>query len=206
VQRSRLRRLHSIAGVVPLGVFLGFHLFVNSSAKGGADAYNATVHRLQQLPLLGAVEILCLMAPLVFHGVTGLFLIATVPVASERATRAGRALAVFQRVTGALVFAFVLFHLWTTRLVKFGDHESVDLFHLVQAALANPWIRTAYVLGILGVTGHLAAGLYAFTQTWDLARTPRTRAFVAAAAAGVFLTLAAIGLSTLAAFRLPNPV
>jgi succinate dehydrogenase / fumarate reductase cytochrome b subunit len=206
MDRSWFRRLHSIAGVIPLGAFLAFHLTVNASARGGPDAYNATVHRLQQLPLLGIVEIGCLLAPLAFHAVGGLFLIATVPVASEHPTRAGRARAVLQRVTGVLLFAFILFHLWTARLVQLEDHESLDLFHLMQSALASPWIRALYVGGILAAAGHFAAGLYAFAQTWGIARGPRARMAVAAFAVAVFLGLAAVGIGAVGAFPRPNPV
>ncbi|HEY2797338.1 MAG TPA: succinate dehydrogenase [Thermoanaerobaculia bacterium] len=208
MDRSWFRRLHSIAGVVPLGAFLAFHLFVNASARGGPEAYNATVHRLQQLPLLGIVEFVCLLAPLAFHAVGGLFLIATVPPGSEPATRtrSGRARALLQRVTGVLLFAFILFHLWTARLVQIEDHESLDLFHLMQSALANPWIRFVYFGGILAATGHLAAGLCSFAQTWGLARSSRARTAVAVFAVAVFLALAAVGIGAVASFRPPNPV
>lgn len=204
MERSWFRRLHSIAGIVPLGAFLAFHLSINASAWRGADAYNTTVRRLQQLPLLGLVEIACLLVPLAFHGVGGLFLIAAGPVPSERLTRVGRARAVLLRVTGVLVFGFVLFHLWTARLVQIEDHESLDLFHLMQSALASPWIRALYVGGIVAATGHLAAGLCSFAETWGLAKTPRARAAVAVLAAGVFVALCAVGIGTVAAFRLPT--
>ena len=206
MERSWFRRLHSIAGIVPLGAFLAFHLAVNASARNGAEAYNATVHRLQQLPLLGIVEIVCLLAPLAFHAVGGLFVIATVPVAAEHGTPAGRARALLQRVSGVLLFAFILFHLWTARLVQLEDHESLDLFHLMQSALASPWIRVLYFGGILAATGHFAAGLCSFAQTWGLARGPRARAAVAVFAVAVFLVLAAVGIRAVTAFPPPNPV
>src|SRR5262249_24928311 len=164
--------------------------------------------RFQQLPLLGAVEILCLLAPLAFHAVGGLFVIATVPIAEEASGRtpAGRARALLQRVTGVLLFGFVLFHLWTARLVQLEDHESLDLFHLMQSALASPWIRALYVGGILAAAGHLAAGLCSFAQAWGLARSPRARAAVAVAATLLFAGLSVVGIGAVAAFRLPNPI
>ena len=206
MERSWFRRLHSIAGIVPLGAFLAFHLAVNASARNGEEAYNVTVHRLQQLPLLGIVEIVCLLAPLAFHAVGGLFVIATVPVASEHPTRAGRARASLQRVTGVLLFAFILFHLWTARLVQLEDHESLDLFHLMQSALASPWIRALYVGGILAASAHFTAGLRSFAQTWGLARSPRARAAVSLFAVAVFVVLATVGIRAVASFPLPNPV
>jgi succinate dehydrogenase / fumarate reductase cytochrome b subunit len=208
MERSWFRRLHSIAGVVPLGAFLAFHLSVNTSARGGPDAYNATVRRLQQMPLLGVVEIVCLLAPLAFHAVGGLFVIAAVPIASEPAgrTRTGRARALLQRVTGMLLFGFILFHLWTARLVQIDDHESLDLFHLMQSSLANPWIRFLYVGGILAAAGHFAAGLCAFAETWGLARSSSARKAIVVFAVAVFLALSFLGIGAVAAFRIPNPV
>ena len=201
---SWLRRLHSISGVVPVGAFLAFHLYVNSSAARGADAYNATVRRLQQLPLSVFAEIACIFLPLAFHGVSGLFLTASVPISAERSTRAQRWLAILQRVTGVLLFGFILFHLWTARLVQIEDHESLDLFHLMQSALASPWIHALYVGGILSATSHLASGLWSFSETWGLAKTPRARAVVAVVAAGAFVLLSAMGVQALAGFQLPT--
>ena len=36
--RRLARRLHSLTGVVPVGVFLVFHLAANTEARKGADA------------------------------------------------------------------------------------------------------------------------------------------------------------------------
>ena len=202
--RRLARRLHSLTGVVPVGVFLVFHLAANTEARKGADAYNAMTRQLQSTPFLVAIEILLIAAPLFFHGIYGLFLIAAEPAGSGRSpqTPRRRAIGIVQRATGVVLFAFVLFHLWTARLVQIHDHESLDLFRLMQAALANPWIRAAYVAGILSATFHLSTGLYTFAETWGLAVGMRARRLVAATSAVVFAGLSAMGLSTLAAFRL----
>ena len=202
--RRLARRLHSLTGVVPVGVFLVFHLAANTEARKGADAYNAMARQLQSTPLLVAIEILLIAAPLFFHGIYGLFLIAAEPAGSGRSpqTPRRRAIGIAQRATGVVLFAFMLFHLWTARLVQIHDHESLDLFRLMQAALANPWIRAAYVAGILSATFHLSTGLYTFAETWGLAVGTRARRLVAATSAVVFAGLSAMGLSTLAAFRL----
>jgi succinate dehydrogenase / fumarate reductase cytochrome b subunit len=199
--RRLARRLHSLSGIVPVGVFLVFHLTANSAAIQGADAYNAMAARMQRLPLLGAIEVLLIGLPIFFHGIYGLFLVAgEEPGAGRPPGR--RALHVAQRVTGVLLFAFLLFHLWTARLVQIHDHESLDLFRLMQASLANPWIRAAYVAGILSATFHLSAGIVTFTEAWGLAASARARRLVSAASIVAFLGLSAVGLLSLAAFRL----
>lgn len=200
--RSWPRRLHSVSGVVPVGAFLAFHLYVNAAASRGADAYNAAALRLQRFPLSLVLEIALIFVPLAYHGVYGIYVAATEPASPQRPTRGGRLLALLQRVTGILLFAFILFHLWTTRLVQIRDHESVDLFRLVQAALASPWIHSFYVVGILSATLHLATGLWSFAQTWGLAAGRPARIVVALLALTLFVVLSAWGLRSVAAFRL----
>jgi succinate dehydrogenase / fumarate reductase cytochrome b subunit len=195
------RRLFSVFGVVPVGAFLAFHLLANAEARHGADAFNAMTRNLQGLPFVVLVEILVIAAPLFFHGIYGLFRIATdVPDPGRSPGR--RALTLIQQITGVALFAFVLFHLWTARLVQIHDHESLDLFRLMQASLAHPWIRAAYVLGILSATFHLSAGLFTFAETWGLAPSARARRAVTFVSAVLFLGLSALGLSSLSAFRL----
>ena len=201
-RRSRLRRLHSISGVVPVGAFLAFHLYVNAQASRGADAYNAMAVRLQALPLAVLLEIFVIALPIFFHGIYGLFVTATEPPGDELPGRTRRALSIFQRATGVLLFGFILFHLWTARLVQVRDHESLDLFRLMQAVLSNPWTHAAYVAGLLGSTAHLSVGLFTFSDAWGLARSPRARVVVAVAAAFVFAVLTGFGLRSIAAFRL----
>lgn len=199
---TTLRRLHAISGLVPVGAFLVFHLYVNAWASRGRDAYDAAVRRLQQAPLAGAAEILLILLPLIFHGVVGLFVIASLPPAAERRGRAQRALAVSQRVTGVYLFGFLLFHLWTTRLVQLSDHADLDLYRLLQATLASPWIRLVYVVGVLAASFHLAAGLWSLAALSGRVESPLARGGWLAGAAALFLTLAIWGLSALSAFRL----
>ncbi len=200
--RTRQRRLHSISGVVPVGAFLAFHLYVNAAAAGGADAYNATARRLQEMPLSVLLEIVLIALPLAYHAVYGLFVAAVEPRGAPGADRAGRGLAVFQRVTGTFLFAFLLFHLWTSRLVQVHDHGSLDLFRLMQALLSNPAIRAFYAAGLLSATAHLGAGVFTFADAWGLAPNPRARTIAAIVAVAVFAALSGLGLRSLSAFRL----
>ena len=206
--RSRLRRLHSITGLVPAGGFLAFHLWTNLAAARGADAYDAAARRLQEMPFSLAAEILLIALPLAFHGVYGLYIMATESAAAPPApsttapTPLRRGLSRLQRATGAVVFAFLFFHLWTTRLVQVRDHASVDLFRIVQAALGSGWIAAAYFAGVLAAIVHLSAGVWTFADTWGLARTRGARTGVCLAALAIFVILAAWSVVALKGFAL----
>lgn len=200
--RSRARRLHSITGLVPVGGFLAFHFYENSLAAQGPEVYNEAARRLQQLPFALALEILLIGAPLLYHGVYGLFLALGGGASASGESRPGPVLGPLQRVTGVVVFAFIVFHLGTTRLVQLQDHGELDLYFLVRSTIANPWLYAFYLAGILSATLHLSVGLWTFSVAWDLVPGPRARRFVAFLSAAVFLVLSVTGVRAIAAFRM----
>jgi len=197
-----LRRLHSLTGIVPVGGFLAFHLYENYTATRGADAYNKMTRGLQELPFAVAMEVLIIIVPLFYHGIYGLFITATSQPNTIASPYVRNWMYLIQRVTGVIVFAFILFHLWTTRFVQLSDHESLDLFRQVQAAVANPWIYAFYVAGILSATYHLANGIWTFCIVWGITVGPRAQRRMGWISLAVFLALSYIGLTGIRAFRL----
>jgi succinate dehydrogenase / fumarate reductase cytochrome b subunit len=197
-----LRRMHSLSGIVPIGGFLAFHLYENFTATRGADAYNEASRRLQELPLAVFLEIFVIVVPILFHGVYGLFITAESRPNPITSPFLRNTLYTLQRVTGVVVFAFILFHLWTTRLVQLDDHHSLDLFSLVRSTIANPWLYAFYIAGILSATFHLANGIWSFSIVWGLTVGPKAQQRMAAVSAVVFVILSVIGLRSISAFRM----
>jgi len=197
-----LRRLHSLSGIVPVGGFLAFHLFENYKATQGADAYNEMTLSLQRMPFALLLEIFVIAVPLLYHGIYGLFVTGTSSpnVISNRYLRNWMYFS--QRVTGVLLFAFILFHYWTTRLVQLQDHESLDLFRLMQASVSNPWIYAFYVAGILSATLHLANGIWSFSIVWGLTVGPAAQRRMMYVSAAVFVALSFLGLRSIHSFRM----
>jgi succinate dehydrogenase / fumarate reductase, cytochrome b subunit len=197
-----LRRLHSLSGIVPIGGFLAFHLYENYTATRGPDAYNKMTRTLQELPFAVPMEIAIIIVPLLFHGIYGLFVTSTAKPNVISSAYVRNWMYFLQRVTGVIVFAFILFHLWTTRLVQLQDHESLDLFRQVQAAVANPWIYAFYLAGILSATFHLANGVWSFSIVWGLTIGPKAQRRMLYVSAAVFLVLSYVGVWGIQAFRL----
>lgn len=197
-----LRRLHSLSGVVPIGGYLAFHLYENYQATRGAEAYNAMVRTLQEMPFALALEIGVIALPLFFHGVYGLFVTGTARPNVVSSKYARNWMYFLQRVTGIILFAFVIFHLWTTRFVSLRDHESLDLFRLMQSSVENPWVYAFYVLGILSATFHLANGIWSFSIVWGLTVGPRAQRRMMWISAAVFVLLSFIGIRSIQAFRI----
>jgi succinate dehydrogenase / fumarate reductase cytochrome b subunit len=77
-----LKRLHSLTGVVPVGLFLLGHFFASSYALNGPGAYNGISGFLARLPHVQLVELFGIAVPILFHMV--LVIIVTTGQASLR--------------------------------------------------------------------------------------------------------------------------
>ena len=189
-----LRRLHSLTGIVPLGGFLLFHFFENASARRGPEAFNQTVEEIGKMPYLYAIEISVLLLPILFHAVYGLF-IRTPSQPNVVSYGYWRNWAYFlQRFTGAVAFAFIGFHVVSTRGWAVFVKGAPITFEDMHQYLSDPALFLFYAVGILSVTFHFANGLWSFCLTWGLVTTHEAQKRVAVLSLFVFLVLAVVGL------------
>ncbi|MDP7407119.1 MAG: succinate dehydrogenase, partial [SAR324 cluster bacterium] len=65
------RRLHSLTGIVPVGLFLIYHLYIQLYLHSGAEVYNEVVNSFYDSPLALWVLALIVYTPLIFHSVYG---------------------------------------------------------------------------------------------------------------------------------------
>jgi succinate dehydrogenase / fumarate reductase cytochrome b subunit len=196
-----LRRLHSLTGVLPVGVFLLFHLFTNSKAVHGPEHFNASAVEISRLPYVVLIELFGIALPILFHLVLGL-IIATSGQLNVGAYRFGRNWGyVLQRATGVFLAVFIIFHVWTTR---FAPGAEADLFGHMTKVLRDPGTFVFYVLGVTAAAYHLGNGLFGFAIHWGIAtgRTAQRRAALLGTL--VFLVLTLVGVNSLFAFLDPQ--
>lgn len=192
-----LRRLHSLLGVFPLGLFLANHLFINSFAGKGPEAFNEKVDLLRGLPMLPTIETVGIFAPLALHIILG---IAIMRQARHNVGAHGYArnwAYTFQRMTGWLVLGFVVFHVWSLR---FGnDPGKLSFYDLLHGMFhESTALLVLYVVGGLATIYHFCNGLCTFAMTWGLTigKTSQRYAAIAATLIGLALTgLMAYGLA-----------
>jgi succinate dehydrogenase / fumarate reductase cytochrome b subunit len=146
-----LRKLHSLTGIIPIGVFLIEHLLTNSRAfhwfgifNGGRDDFNKAVHGLHELPYLLALEVFGIFLPLAFHALYGI----KIALSAEPNTRAYPYMAnrryTLQRITGYIAFVFIVVHLLKFRFAhligwgpSFLDPANVDKFEMTRQGLMS---------------------------------------------------------------------
>jgi succinate dehydrogenase / fumarate reductase cytochrome b subunit len=195
-----LKRLHSLSGVLPVGVFLLEHLFTNSRSLQGPQAFDEAAAELARLPFVVVIEALGIWLPILFHMVVGI-LIATTAQANTGKHGYGRNWQyLIQRITGIFLVFFLLYHTWALRFD--GKYlESASAYAYVNEHLAHPGILAFYVLGVLAACYHFGNGLFGFAIHWGLVTGRRAQQLAARVGFVVFLALSGLGLAALFGFR-----
>ncbi|MCL6453704.1 MAG: succinate dehydrogenase cytochrome b558 subunit [Alicyclobacillus sp.] len=192
-----LRRLHTLAGVVPVGLFLLEHLFTNAmaTAPNGAVQFNRAVDVIQHIPLLHFVEFFFIFLPLIYHGVYGLYVAFTSGYNAGQYSWTRNILFMLQRITGIITFVFIIFHLWTTRF-----SGKAPTFQMVHELVSNPAYFWFMIIGVVAATFHFANGLWSFCIHWGITVGARAQRVTAAVTMVIFVVLAAVGVDAIVAF------
>ena len=197
-----LRKLHSLSGVVPLGIFMFFHLL-----KNHAYAYSTTFNTsfdvlgtwLDSEPYRTIIETIFIFAPLLFHAVYGVYVAATSGANAARYRYFRNWFFVLQRVTGIISFAFIAWHLYGTRLQMLLCGASADAI-MMALIVGEPIGLACFLVGMLSCIFHFCNGLWTFLITWGITVSPRSQKVSGVVAVMLFLVLAHIGVKTILVF------
>lgn len=157
----------AVSGLCFIG-FLVMHLLGNLTLYGGGDAFNAYATKLHSLGIFLKVAEWGLLLLAVIHILTGLTLFfenwrarPTRYAVKKRA--GGRSLgSATMPYTGALLLAFVVFHLLNFHFV---DKSQTTIFQIVLTAFRNPFYVVTYVAAMLVAAVHVSHGLWSGFQT-----------------------------------------
>ncbi|MEM7627245.1 MAG: hypothetical protein AAF333_16740 [Planctomycetota bacterium] len=115
-----LRRLHSLSGILPIGVFVMVHLFTNMQMIWGQDsttgegAFQHEVNFIHSMPYLLFIEI-SLWGAIGFHAVLGLWYTFTGKGNVKNYSYGSNIRYTLQRVTGIIALVFIFLHIATLR-------------------------------------------------------------------------------------------
>jgi succinate dehydrogenase / fumarate reductase cytochrome b subunit len=195
-----LKRLHSLTGVVPIGLFLLEHLYTNARALQGPAAFDAAAAELARLPFVVAIEALGIWLPIVFHMVLGVLIATTSQANAGQHGYTRNWQYTLQRVTGVLLVFYLVYHTWALRFDA-GYLNSTSAYDYVNRHLANPAVLAFYVLGTLAACYHFGNGLFGFAIHWGLVTSRGAQRQMARLGLAVFLALSALGLASLLGFK-----
>lgn len=192
------RRLHSLLGVIPVGIFLTQHLIINHFATRGEEAFNKAAGFMGNLPFQLFLEIFIIFLPLIYHAIYGLYIAFTAKNNAGQYSFLRNWLFLLQRVTGIITLVFVAWHIWETRVqVAFGAEVN---FQMMENILANPFMLWFYIIGVLAAIFHFANGLWSFCVSWGLTISPRSQVITTYVTLGIFVALSIVGIRALLAF------
>jgi len=192
------RRLHSLLGVIPIGIFLMQHLVVNHYATVGVESFNKAANFMGNLPFRYVLETVIIYLPILFHAIYGLYIAFT---AKNNASQYGffrNWMFLLQRVSGVITLIFITWHVWETRVAAaFGNEVN---FQMMQDILSSPFMFGFYVVGIISAIFHFANGLWSFLVSWGITVSPRSQVISTYVTIIIFLALSFVGVTTLLAF------
>ncbi len=198
-----LRRIHSLLGVIPLGVFLFNHLLTNSTGIVSAEFFEEKVYLIHLLgPVLPLVEAAVIFIPLAIHIALGVYIATTSRIEVGSNLPYGRNWAyAFQRWTGWIALVFIVYHVIHLRFLHDMDAVpfSVELGHMFAGMDALIFIP-AYFIGAMAVIFHFSNGLCTFCMTWGITVGPESQRKMAYAATGVGAILTAMLVASIVGF------
>ncbi|WP_202617483.1 succinate dehydrogenase cytochrome b558 subunit [Roseimaritima sediminicola] len=178
-----IRRLHSLAGLVPLGAYMVVHLLTNASLLDSVESFQGAVYRIHSLGLaLPVIEWGFIFLPLLFHGLLGVWLIKNGRSNTSHYPYVNNRRYKWQRWTGVIALVFLLvhvfhlhgwfhFHIWLDvvahplGMANFRPYNAAS--SLARAMGSWPW-WVFYLIGVLACVYHLANGLWTAGITWGL--------------------------------------
>jgi succinate dehydrogenase / fumarate reductase cytochrome b subunit len=198
-----LRRLHSLSGIIPVGAFLFEHILIsNSSATGGPAAYARQVRFLASLPLVPVLELFGIWLPILFHALYGFYIWYRGEVNVGDYPWTGNWMYTAQRWSGAIAFAYIVWHTWTMRFTGIDLHEYPGAsFGKVQSEVFQTPMFLFYVLGLIAASWHFAYGVWLFCAKWGIISGEKARKRFLTVCLAFFFVLTSAGLASLTSFR-----
>ncbi len=167
-KRALQHRIHSLAAVGPLSLYLVYHLWQNWAALQGREAW---LKRTLQIEAIAGFELLFLFcSSLALHALLGWGKGESAGGLPAGTPGLGR----LQRLTGLGVLLFLSLHLYQVwfqcrndGLLCSGPYDDL------RTALGSPLFAGLYAAGVTVVYFHFAHGLSRAAVYWGLARSER---------------------------------
>ena len=170
-----IRRIHSILGIVPIGIFLCMHLTLNSSAIFGVDAWSAVIDGMRSVPFIILGELFIIAIPILFHAVYGFYIVYLSDMPLLRYQYVKNWMFILQRVTAVITTIFVIYHVLFVRILT---DSTLDVMSAMANALQTPVGFILELIGIWASIYHFTNGIFTFLVTWGVLQGDRIQKVV----------------------------
>ncbi|HZK83676.1 MAG TPA: succinate dehydrogenase cytochrome b558 subunit [Desulfosporosinus sp.] len=189
-----IRRVHSLLGLIPVGLFLTFHICLNLTALGGSGLYDKVIGTMQSFPGIFIVELVVIFIPIALHAIYGTWVVYTGQSNVLRYKYARNWFYLIQRISGVFTVIFIVMHVYLMRVGGEANFAALSEF------MSQPLGLIFYTLGILSAIFHFVNGLWAFAITWGITIGPHSQKMWLYTLVVVFMLLSVVGLADIWAF------
>ncbi len=198
-----IRRLHSICGIVPMGLFLLEHVMTNAEAIGGPQVFDEAIAKIALIPhnIMLVIEIFGLAIPFLFHMIYGLYIFLQ---SKNNPTKYGYIRNwqfAFQRWTAVFLFVFLLVHVIDLRIFTKGGGTPISYALLDQMFNNLGWF-IFYLAGMIAAVFHFCNGVTTLCMTWGIAKGPRIQSVISKVMMLGFALLSIVTIAFMAAYKL----
>ncbi len=158
------RKLHSLSGLMPAGLFLVFHFF-----ELGLNIFKINI----------GVVVILFWIPFLFHIFYGVKIIISGNITFKYKYYRNY-LFILQRFTAIFVFAFIVLHIVSLQLFPFW--------------MNTIWYRTVYFCGIIAAVFHFVNGLFGFLTGWGIISGKTAQKRVVIGTFVLFIVLSGLGI------------
>ncbi len=209
-----LRKLHQLSGIVPLGAFLLEHFYTNSKAAhptAGQEHFNQAVADLQAIPFILLVETTFIFIPLLYHALYGLVITVEARPNNLNYPYPRNWFYTIQRVTGIILFFFILFHVLNFRFGLIPGLNTVSVAHapdkafqIVSGEFKMVPIFLIYLVGVTSTVWHFANGIWLFLVDWGITIGAQAQRLTGYACIAFGAVLLLVGINAMVAFIRPG--
>jgi succinate dehydrogenase / fumarate reductase cytochrome b subunit len=197
-----LRRIHSLTGIIPLGIFVVFHLAVSAVAVGGKAHYDSILASIYRSPAVIVFQVVVILIPLAFHGLYGVVLAFrtrsnpfTYPFIDNWRYAA-------QRLSGIILLLCMVPHLkliWFP-VIRSSFGGSFSTFDITKNVIQDPSNMVILTITVAMASFHLANGIWTWLQRWGMVVTDRGRIVSGVLLSIFFVVLMIVGNWTIQVF------
>lgn len=196
-----LRRFQSLLGIIPVGVFVLFHGFVNSLAfYHGEEKWSEAVALIHELPYLYYLRIGGIGVPILLHAILGFYIWIFCQTNVQHYGYGRNWLYSLQRWSGVVAFVFICFHVYELA-IAWHFKDGIEMTKIepwyVAEYFKSPLIVIFYFVGITAVVFHFANGIWNFLIKWGFTVGERSQMLSGWVCAGIGLVVYYFFLSSL---------
>lgn len=168
-----IRKIHSLLGIIPIGIFFTEHMVVNAMAMSGIETWEKAAQAVHNMPLKTVLEILFIFLPLAFHGIYGLYIAFGAKNNATKYNYTHSWMFYLQRITAFILFAFIIWHVLDLKAFDIWGPEGPGA--LMGQYLANPINVILLAIGATAGALHFANGLWTFLISWGITIGPKAQ-------------------------------